>query len=135
MRVVVAVTCGWGCRQTDTILPNGIAQTRYGAILLPVTELDYQEIVALSEDANVSFDDVRGRAPTPEELDDLAEFADSIFYQRPLDKQIGDIVDLPIHISVRRLSRMPNNERAEILSHLPSDLAEEIVSQLPIGVC
>ena len=132
--MVVAVTCGWGCRQTNTLLREGIAQTRYGVILLPVTELDYQEIVALSEDPNVSFDDVRGRAPTPEELDDLAEFADSIFYQRPLDKQIGDIVDLPIHISVRRLSRMPNKELAEILSHLPSYLAKAIVSLLPIGV-
>ena len=99
-----------------------------------MTELDYQEIIALSEDPNVSFDDVRGRAPTPKELDDLAQFTDSIFYQRPLDKQIGDIVDLPIHISVRRLSRMPNNERADILSHLPSDLAKEVVSLLPIGI-
>ena len=103
-------------------------------ILLSVAELDYQEIIALSEDPDVSFDDVGGRPPTPEELDDLAKFADSMFYQRPLEKQIGDIRDLPIHISVRRLSRMPNDKRTDILSQLPSDLAEELVSLLPIGV-
>ena len=99
-----------------------------------MTRLDYQEIIALSEDPDVTFDDVRGRPPTPEELDDLAEFADFLFYQRPIEKQIRDMLDLPVQISVRRLARMSDDGRTEILSRLPADLAEEIRSLLPMGV-
>ena len=99
-----------------------------------MTELDYKEIIALSEDPNVSFDDVRGRSFTPEELDELSEFADSIFYECTLDVQVRSVIGMPISVSVRRLARMSDDERTEILSRVPAELADEIVSQLPVGV-
>ena len=101
--------------------------------LHPVTELDYDEIIALSEDPNVSFDDVRGRPFTPDELRELAEFADSIFYECPLDVQVRNVIGMPVHISVRRFARMSGEERAEILSQLPVGLANEILEHLPAG--
>lgn len=96
-----------------------------------MTELDYQEIITLSEDPDVSFDDVRGQPFTTERHAWLAQIADSMFSRRPLDKQVGDVLDMPIHISVRRLERMSTDERSEILSRVPSDLADRIVSRLP----
>ena len=97
-------------------------------------ELDYEEIIALSEDPDVSLDDVRGRPFTPEELDELSEFADSIFYECTLDVQVRSVIGMPIGVSVRRLARMSDDERTEILSQVPAELADEIVSQLPVGV-
>lgn len=102
--------------------------------LEPVAELDYQEIIALSEDPAVSFDDVEGRPFTAEELDDLAEFADSVFYGCTSDVQVRNVIGMPVHVSVRRLARMSEEARDEILARLPADLADEIVSQLPVTV-
>ena len=99
-----------------------------------MTELDYQEIIALSEDPDVSLDDVEGRPFTAEELDELAEFADFVFYTRTTDLQVRNVIGMPVHISVRRLTRMSEEARAVILSRLPADLAGEIVSQLPVAV-
>ena len=95
---------------------------------------DYQEIIALSEDPEVSFEDIRGQPFTAEEYSELAEFADSIFYDSSLDVQISHVIGMPIHVSVRRLSRMSDDQRKELLSHVPSDLADEITSLMPVGV-
>ena len=103
--------------------------------LRPVTELDYDEIIALAEDPNVSFDDVHGRPFTPDQLEELVEFADSIFYECPLDVQVRNVIGMPVHISVRRLARMSAEERAEILSQLPVGLAGEMLDHMPVGVC
>ena len=99
-----------------------------------MTELDYQEIIALSEDPGVSFDGVEGRRLTAEELDELSEFAESVFYGCTSDVQVRNVIGMPVHVSVRRLARMPEEARAAILSRLPADLAGEIVSQIPITV-
>lgn len=97
-------------------------------------ELDYQEIIALSEDPGVSFDDVEGRPLTAEEPDELSEFADSVFYGCTSNVQVRNVIRMPVHVSVRLLARMPEEARAAILSRLPADLADEIVSQIPVTV-
>ena len=99
-----------------------------------MAETDYQEIIALSEDPDVSFDSDAGRPFTPQEDVWLAELADSIFLRRPIDKQVADIRDMPIEVSVRRLSQMSAPQQTEILSRLPDDLACQLRSQLPVGV-
>ncbi len=99
-----------------------------------MTELEYQETIALSEDPGVSFDDVEGRPFTDEELDELSEFADSIFYGCTSDVQVRNVIGMPVHLSHRRLARMSEEERDEILSRLPAALADDIASQLPITV-
>lgn len=99
-----------------------------------MTELDYQEIIALSEDPGVSFDDVQGRPFTAEELDELADLADSVFYGCTSDVQVRNVIGMPMRVSVRRLTRMSEEARAVILSRLPADLAGKIVSQLPVAV-
>ena len=101
--------------------------------LRPVTELDYDEIIALSEDPSVSFDDVRGRPFTPDQLEELADLADSLFYQCSLDVQVRNVIGMPVHISVRRLAWRSAEGRAEILSQLPVGLADEILEHLPVG--
>lgn len=85
--------------------------------------IDYREIVALSEDPDVTFDGDAGRPFTPEEDAWLAELADSIFLRRSLEQQVADICDMPIEVSVRRLSQLSVSQRAEILSRLPGDFA------------
>lgn len=77
-----------------------------------MTELDYQETIALSEDPRVSFDDVEGRPLTAEELDELSEFADSVFYGCTSDVQVRNVIGMPVHVSVRRLSHMSEAARA-----------------------
>ena len=80
------------------VRPRVVPQQHWAAILGAVTDLDYQEIIALSEDPDVSFDDVRGQPFTPEEIDELAEFADSIFYQLSLDSQVRSVIGMPVDI-------------------------------------
>ena len=99
-----------------------------------MARLNHEEIIALSEDPDVSFDDVRGRPPTAEERAWLADLADSLFYQCSLEEQIGDTRDLPAEISARRLARMSDQERSAILSRLPADLAKKITALIPAGV-
>ena len=98
-----------------------------------MAEIDYREIIALSEDPDVSFDGT-GRPFTPQEDAWLAELADSIFLRRPLEKQVADVRDMPIDVSVRRLSKVSVLQQTEILSQLPDHLARELRSQLPVGV-
>ena len=98
-----------------------------------MAEIDYREIIALSEDPDVSFDGA-GRPFTPQEDAWLAELADSIFLRRPLEKQVADVRDMPIDVSVRRLSQVSSLRQTEILSRLPDHLARELRSQLPVGV-
>jgi len=102
---------------------------------LPVAETDDREIIALSEDPDVSFDGDAGRPFTPQEDAWLAELADSIFLRRPVEKQVEDIRDMPIEVSLRRLPLLSVSQQNEILSRLPDDLADKIRSQLPVGVC
>jgi len=100
-----------------------------------VAETDDREIIALSEDPDVSFDGDAGRPFTPQEDAWLAELADSIFLRRPVEKQVEDIRDMPIEVSLRRLPLLSVSQQNEILSRLPDDLADKIRSQLPVGVC
>ena len=99
-----------------------------------MAEIDYREIIALSEDPDVSFDIDAGRPFTPEEDAWLADLSDSTFLRRPLEKQVADIRDMPIEVSVRRLSQFSVSQQAVILSRLPGDLARDLRSQLPVGV-
>lgn len=91
--------------------------------------MDYREIIALSEDPDVSFEDVRGQPFTADRYAWLAEVADSVFYQCALDVQVRS-VSMSVDISVRRLARMSDTERTEILSYVPTDLADEIIFRL-----
>ena len=56
------------------------------------------------------------------------------FWQCPLDVRIRNVVGMPIHISVMRLSRMSDDERDQTLSRLLADLADEIVSLPSVGI-
>lgn len=102
--------------------------------LRSVTQLDYQEIITLSEDPDVIFEDVRGRPPTAEELHELATLAAAIFHQCSLEEQIAVTLCLPTRISARHLAPMSDQQRSAILTQLPAGLADEIVSLLPAGV-
>ncbi len=95
-----------------------------------VAELDYQEIRALSEASEPSSEDVRGQPFYSE----LAEFADSVFYECSLDEQVEITRCLPAHVSARRLTPMQDKGRNDILSQLPPGLAEEIAAMLPVAV-
>lgn len=92
--------------------------------------MDYQEVIALFEDPDVSFENVRGQPFTADRYAWLAEVADSVFYQCALDVQVRSVMGMSVDISVRRLARMSDSERTEILSHVPTDLADEIISRL-----
>lgn len=96
--------------------------------------LDYEEIIALSEDPSVTFDDVPGRPPTPEEIEQIAALADTVFCQSSLATQIEVVLHWPVHLSARRLALLSEGERAEILACLPAALAGEVVSLLPMGI-
>lgn len=99
-----------------------------------MARLNHEEIIALMEDPDVSFDNIRWRPPTPEELAWLADLADGIFYQCSLEEQIGDTRAMPAEISARRLARMSNQERSAILTRVPAELAKEITALIPAGV-
>jgi len=98
-----------------------------------VTNLDYEEIIALSEDPDVTLEDVAGKPPAPEDFERVARVADAIFCQSPLKAQIRVTRAWPADVSARRLVLVPDHRRDEILSHLPPDLAEKIISLLPIA--
>ncbi|MDE0170732.1 MAG: hypothetical protein OXS29_14690 [bacterium] len=99
-----------------------------------MADADYQEIIALSEDPDLSVDGDRGRPFTPQEDAWLAELADAIFLGRPIEKQVADIRDMPIEVSIRRLLQLGAPRQVEILSRLPDDLARLLRPQLPVGV-
>ena len=92
------------------------------------------EVIALSEDPNADFNDTQGRVPTPEEVSLVTALADSMFFKRPFDKQIEDILHFPPHVSARRLAQMSAADSDRLLSHVPKELAAEIVSLLSVGV-
>ena len=100
----------------------------------PVAEVDYREIIALSEDPDVEFDADAGRPFTDQEDAWLGEIADSIFLRRPVEKQVADIHEMPMEVSVRRLALLGVRQQTEILSRLPDVLADELRSQLPVRV-
>ena len=99
-----------------------------------MAKVNHEEIIALSEDPNVSVDEVRGRPPTPEERRRITELADTLFRQASLETQVEVIRAIPTHISAQRIGLLPHNEPPEILSHLPADLASNISALLPAGV-
>lgn len=97
-----------------------------------MTNLDYEAIIALSEDPDVTFEDVPGRPPTPEELKRVAKVADAIFCQSSLETQISVTRSWPANVSARKLALLPDHQREELLSHLPLGLAKEIISLLRV---
>ena len=101
-----------------------------------VPKLDYDEIIALSEDPNVTAEDLDpGQPATPERYAELAEFADAVFLEEcTLEEQIAVTRCLPADIAVRPLARMPEGDRQRILDQIPEHLAGEIVGLLPVGV-
>ena len=99
-----------------------------------MAELDYQEISALSEDSDLSSEDVHGQPFNSDQYAELANFADSVFYECSLDEQVEITRCLPAQVSARRLSHMQDQGRNDILSQLPPGLAEEIATLLPVAV-
>ena len=98
-----------------------------------VTDEERSAIIALCEDPNEDFSDVRGRSPTPQDVAMVASIADAMFFRLPTEGQIDDILHLPAHVSARLLAQMPTSERENILSCLPSQLSEDIQSLLLVG--
>ena len=82
--------------------------------------MDYQEIIALSESPDETFDEVPGRPPTSEELELVAEVADAVFCQGSLEEKIRITRAWPAPISARRLALLSAEERAKILVQLPT---------------
>ena len=64
----------------------------------PMGKVDHEEIIALSEDPNVSFDEVPGRPPTSEERRRMTEPADTLFRQASPETRVEVIRALPAHI-------------------------------------
>ena len=95
-----------------------------------VNEEERAEVIALCEDPEADLNDVGGRPPTPGEVSFVNALADSMFFQRPIDKQIEDILHFPTRVSARRLAQMSTGERDRLLSHVPKELAQEIISLL-----
>ena len=99
-----------------------------------MAELDYEEIIALSEDPNVTFDDIRGRSPSPEELERVTEVAGVLFCRSSLETQIEFVSGMPSHVAASHLALLSDSDRDRVLSRLPVDLADVIASLLPVGV-
>lgn len=95
---------------------------------------DHQELIDLCEDPHETLEGVGGDPATAERLEQVAELADSLFFQSTLEEKVWDTLHLPTRISARRLSRLPEPERTEILSQLPPRLTEELASLLPATV-
>lgn len=95
---------------------------------------DYDEIIALSEDPKVTFEDVSTLPPTSEDFERVAETADALFCQSSVAVKARVIRNWPTSVSARRLALLSNSDRNEVLSRLPADLAEGIVAVLPVGV-
>ena len=98
-----------------------------------VTKLDYEEIIGLSEDPDVTLEDVHGEPPVPEDFERVAKVADAFFSQSSREVQIGVTRGWPAHVSARCLALLSDHQRDEILSHLPPDLAKKIISLLPVA--
>ena len=94
--------------------------------------LDYAEIIAYSEDPDTMPE--RGRPPTPEEVKELAEFADALLANRPLESQAGIIGSLPWDFAAEKLAAMDEQRRSGILSRLPADVAQALTRRLPVPV-
>lgn len=96
-----------------------------------MTKLDYEEIIGLLEDPDVTLGNVHGETPAPEDFERVARVADAIFCQSSLKTQIGVIRGWPPSVSARRLALLSDQQREEVLSHLPPGLAKKIISLLP----
>ena len=93
-----------------------------------MAELDYESIIALSEDPDVTGDGMRGQPFSADRYAELADFADTLFYECSAAEQVKITRSLPVHVSARRIARMSSAERSGILSRLPTELAREIQS-------
>ena len=98
-----------------------------------VTDEERAAIIALCEDPDEDFSDVRGRPPTPEDVAMVESIADAMFLRIPTEEQIDDVLHLPAHVSARMLEQMPTSKREHILSCLPGRLSEDIQSLLLVG--
>lgn len=129
------------CRREDTRTPErdppqeqvAEGQTVAAATMARVTDEERAAIIALCEDPAEDFRDVSGRPPTPEEVAMVESIADAMFFRRPPEGRIDDIVHLPAHVSARLLAQMPTADREYVLSCLPSHLSDDILSLLPVG--
>lgn len=106
-------------------------QTPELRIIRVMARLDYEEIIAIAEDPLAEEDP--GQPASVESLEQVARLADVLFFQVPLEEKIDHILHIPADISARRLARMSDRERAEILTHLPTGLVERIVALLPVS--
>ena len=95
--------------------------------------MDYEEIIGLSEDPDVTLEDVAGESPAPEDFERVAKVADAMFCQSSLETQIKVTRGWPAHVSARRLALVSDHQRDEVLSRLSPDLAKDINSLLPIA--
>lgn len=96
-----------------------------------VTNLDYEEIIAFSEDPEVTLEGVPGELSAPEDFERVEEVADAIFCQSSLETRIKVTWGWPAHVSAPRLALLSDHQRDKVLSHLPPDLAKKIISLLP----
>lgn len=76
----------------------------------------------MSEDPDVTLEDVAGEPPAPEDFERVAKVADAIFCRSSLETQIRVTHAWPADVSARRLALVSDDRRDEILSHLPPDL-------------
>ncbi len=93
--------------------------------LIRMPRLDHEEIIALSEDPNVTFEDVPGRPPTPEEHVRLDRVAERAFLQCAPETQARLVSNGTPDFAVRVLGLLAGDRRSDILSRLPTAMAEE----------
>lgn len=101
-----------------------------------MNEQDYQEIIALCEDPNVTFEGT-GRPAGPETEAWLAEFADALFDRYlSLEDKIDVLSDpaIPVDRAAKRVARCPAGEQSDILSRLSDERAAAITARLPVEV-
>ena len=100
-----------------------------------VPKLNYDEIIALSEDPDVTAEDLDpGQPASPERYAELAEIGALLFLESSFEEQIPVVRCLPADNSAQLLVRMPVGDRNRILEQLPTRLAREITALLGVGV-
>lgn len=97
-----------------------------------MTDEERAEVIALCQDPDEDFRDVRGRPPTTEEIALVASIADGMFLRLSPEEQVDDILHLPTHVSARLLAHMSTSEREHVLSFLPGQMSKDIN---PLGGC
>lgn len=95
--------------------------------------LDYAEIIALSEDPNVTLGDVAGRPPTPQEHAQLDRVAERAFLQCAPDTQARLVLTGEPDFAIRLLALLPSDRRSDVLSRLPKEMAEDLAEELAVS--